>query len=317
MIKATVVVAPLVVLLATGTAAASETVEGVVLAAAPAGGGFNTCEGSRATPQCLHALSRGEGAASTGGTAPPAPGATTSTAAPARGATSAATPANASSAQSPGWKTLGAAAASVGAALGLRSDEDRRREVEHERLMRESARTLEEVRRQQAREAAAASGAPARMELPAGGPGRSLAEPGGKAVPRGESGKRMPFAAPSTAGEKVLAEPDDEAQSALELSNPYGQHGKPDHQATVKRLTDLAEREFPDAEINTGTSIRDETGVNRRPDVWVFDPRTGRVLKVYEAARFNPDGTLPRREQLKKFEYDRAGIPSHFESVTP
>jgi len=38
-------------------------------------------------------------------------------------------------------------------------------------------------------------------------------------------------------------------------------------------------------------------------------------LKVYEAARYNQNGTLVSREGVKQAEYDAAKIPSHFEPV--
>jgi hypothetical protein len=82
-------------------------------------------------------------------------------------------------------------------------------------------------------------------------------------------------------------------------------------------LEELAKREFPKADIEAGTSIYKRTGVDRRPDVWARDKVTGKVLKVYEAVRLKPDGSLPTREQQKKREYDQAGIPCHFEPVTP
>lgn len=331
---ATVAVMLLTVLLAPAVAIADEASEaraivkaatsqsvtvGRVLAAAP-GGGFNTCEGSRATPQCVQALRQGAGVESTTATSPPAAGTTTSTAAPTPGNTSATVPAKAPSMPRPtgtGW-AVGAMAGSVGAALGVgaQAEEERRREAEFQRAMRESARTLEEVKRQQAREAAAAPGA-LKVDLPTRAPVTPIREPSGKVAPRAESEEHGPLGAPGAAGDRVMEEPEPEGQSPLDLSNPYGQHGKPDHQATVKRLQERAKAEFPYAEINTGTSVLSRTGINRRPDVWVRDKKTDRVLKVYEAARFNPDGSLTKREQLKKDEYDRAGIPNHFEPVIP
>lgn len=334
---ATVAVMLLTVLLAPAVAIADEASEaraivkaatsqsvtvGRVLAAAP-GGGFNTCEGSRATPQCVQALRQGAGVESTTATSPPAAGTTTSTAAPTPGNTSATVPAKAPSMPRPtgtGW-AVGAMAGSVGAALGVgaQAEEERRREAEFQRAMRESARTLEEVKRQQAREAAAAPGAARRVELPAREPVMPIREPSGKVAPRAESEKRGPLGAPGVAGDREIAEPESEGQSPLDLSNPYGQHGKPDHQATVKRLQERAKQDFfgRNVRIETGTSILSRTGVNRRPDVWVRDPTTDKVLKVYEAARFNLDGSLPKREQLKKDEYDQAGIPNYFEPVSP
>jgi hypothetical protein len=51
------------------------------------------------------------------------------------------------------------------------------------------------------------------------------------------------------------------------------------------------------------------------PDVWVEDVVTGLVKKVYEAARFNKNGKCVPRELLKRAEYNKAGIPNHFEPV--
>src|SRR5947209_6786669 len=100
-----------------------------------------------------------------------------------------------------------------------------------------------------------------------------------------------------------------------EPPNPWGQPGKPDHQAAVSKLEKMAEKEFPKAYIRRSKSICGKTGVNRRPDVWVEDPKTGKVLKVYEAARRNKNGTLVSREGAKQSEYNAAGVPSHFEPV--
>ena len=100
-----------------------------------------------------------------------------------------------------------------------------------------------------------------------------------------------------------------------EPPNPWGQHGAPDHRAAVDELEKLARKEYPNAYIRRGTSICKQTKVNRRPDVWVEDPQTERVLKVYEAARQNKNGTWVSREGAKQSEYNAAGIESHFEKV--
>jgi len=97
--------------------------------------------------------------------------------------------------------------------------------------------------------------------------------------------------------------------------NPHGQHGAPDHKAAVKELVKRAEKEFPGDKIHQGTSIRDKTGVNRRPDVWVEDASTKQVKKVYEAARKNKDGSWVKRERDKLDDYTRAGIPNEFQEV--
>jgi len=49
----------------------------------------------------------------------------------------------------------------------------------------------------------------------------------------------------------------------------------------------------------------------------VEDRATGQVKKVDEAARTNKNGTFVPREREKQRDYDRAGIPSHFEPVKP
>lgn len=254
-------------------------------------------------------MSQSEGVANTSATSPPASGTATPTATPAEGVTSSTAGATSPSAPSTtlsGWKTAATAAASMGAALGFKSDEERAQEAEHERLMRESARTLEKLKRQQAQ-----------IELPANRPSLPIKDPGGSATPRVDSQHQVPLSAPSTSRAGAIAEPDSEFQAPFSLSNPYGQHGKPDHQATVKRLKEFAKREFPKADIEAGSSIYQRTGVDRRPDVWARDKGTGKVLKVYEAVRLNPDGSLPTREQQKKREYDEAGISCHFEPVPP
>jgi hypothetical protein len=86
----------------------------------------------------------------------------------------------------------------------------------------------------------------------------------------------------------------------------------------VRRLTAQAEREFPDDIIHQGTSIKNQPGtggLDRRPDVWVEDASTGRVKKVYEAARKEKSGEFVLRERAKKADYDKLGIPSEFEEV--
>lgn len=118
----------------------------VLLASGPTGGGFNTCEGSRATPQCIQAMSQSEGVASPNTTSAPYRGTANPSAAPASSSTAPATaPSTAPSSLSS--RPLGIIG-SMGAALGLRSNEERARKAEHERLMKESERTLEDLKRQ-------------------------------------------------------------------------------------------------------------------------------------------------------------------------
>ena len=94
-----------------------------------------------------------------------------------------------------------------------------------------------------------------------------------------------------------------------------GKNGLPDHIDTNDRLEEMARSEFPNDIIHRGKSIRGKTGINREPDVWVEDANTRAVKKVYEAARKTPEGEWVDRELAKKNEYDKAGIPSHFEEV--
>jgi hypothetical protein len=98
-----------------------------------------------------------------------------------------------------------------------------------------------------------------------------------------------------------------------------GQPGKMDHKRTVGRLRRKAEEEFEGQEvyIHESTSIKNQPntkGLDRRPDIWVEDPETGKVLKIYEAARERGDDFVPR-ELLKQEQYDKLGIDSHFEPV--
>jgi hypothetical protein len=98
--------------------------------------------------------------------------------------------------------------------------------------------------------------------------------------------------------------------------NPGGQGGNQSHRDTVEQLANKAREEFPDGLIRRGRSIKGKTGINRRPDVWVMD-ETGRVLKVYEAARTLPGGQFVERELEKMREYQAAGIPWEFADAGP
>ncbi len=99
--------------------------------------------------------------------------------------------------------------------------------------------------------------------------------------------------------------------NAKKCPNPFGQAGKQDHKNTVEYLKEKAKSEYPD-----GTSIKKKTRINRRPDVWVENADTGKVEKVYEAARKNKSGdNFVSREIKKRDEYDSAKLPNHFEAV--
>jgi Pretoxin HINT domain len=99
-----------------------------------------------------------------------------------------------------------------------------------------------------------------------------------------------------------------------------GQHGLPDHRRTVESLVAKAKKEFKgrDVTIHRGTTVAHQPntlGLNRRPDVWVESNASQKVLKVYEAARKNIDGTFVKRERIKRAQYDAAGLIHHFEGV--
>jgi hypothetical protein len=104
-----------------------------------------------------------------------------------------------------------------------------------------------------------------------------------------------------------------------QMRNEFGKAGNPAHQGTIRdRLKEMAKKEFPNGKIHEGDSIKDQPGtggLDRQPDVWVEDPMTGRVLKVYEAARKDGSGQWVQRELDKLNDYNRLGIPSHFEEV--
>jgi len=89
------------------------------------------------------------------------------------------------------------------------------------------------------------------------------------------------------------------------INNPYGSKGKPDHQAKVEDLSKRAKAENPDMDIVTERKIQGHDS-NRRPDVQVVDPQTGRATKVYEAER-RPEST---RNRTREAEYNRLNIPN-------
>jgi hypothetical protein len=94
--------------------------------------------------------------------------------------------------------------------------------------------------------------------------------------------------------------------------NKAGKRGDQRSVDTIEIAVEKAHGEFPNDIVHEGTSIKQKTGVNREPDVWVEDVNTGAVKKVYEAAKTNADGTFVPRERAKKVEYDAAGIPNEF-----
>ncbi|OKS85677.1 DUF6443 domain-containing protein [Mucilaginibacter polytrichastri] len=85
--------------------------------------------------------------------------------------------------------------------------------------------------------------------------------------------------------------------------NPDGAKGKPDHQEKVQELAEKAKAEHPGSEIIQEKKIRLD-GSNRRPDVQVVDPKTGKTTKVYEAER-KPNSSRNKKRQA---EYDKLGV---------
>ncbi len=89
------------------------------------------------------------------------------------------------------------------------------------------------------------------------------------------------------------------------VNNPYGYKGKPDHQVKVEDLSKKAKAENPDMDIVAERKIQGHDS-NRRPDVQVVDPQTGKATKVYEAER-RPEST---RNRNREAEYNRLNIPN-------
>jgi hypothetical protein len=87
------------------------------------------------------------------------------------------------------------------------------------------------------------------------------------------------------------------------VPNPHGAKGKPDHRAKIDELKAKATSENPGQNVVIEKKINVE-GSNRRPDVQVQDPNTGKTTKVYEAER-NPNS---QRNLNREDEYRRLGI---------
>jgi uncharacterized protein DUF4157 len=102
-------------------------------------------------------------------------------------------------------------------------------------------------------------------------------------------------------------------------NNPYGEKGTPAHQAKANELVDLATTEFPPPRYAV-VSEQPVPGLprTRKPDAAVIDRQTGRVVKVYEAARFRKNGNFVRPDEGQKIaDYEAAGIPYEFHPVGP
>jgi RHS repeat-associated protein len=98
--------------------------------------------------------------------------------------------------------------------------------------------------------------------------------------------------------------------------NPYGSPGKPDHRQATEELVDEFGKKYPKRdgfEIRSNQSIKNETGINRRPDAAAV--KDGQVHEVGEVARTNKDGSLVPREALKQKEYEAAGLPSTVKKI--
>ncbi|HET8689186.1 MAG TPA: RHS repeat-associated core domain-containing protein [Methanosarcina sp.] len=100
------------------------------------------------------------------------------------------------------------------------------------------------------------------------------------------------------------------SETSSQTRNPHGSKGKPDHQEKVKELAEKAKAENPDKIILQEKKIQVE-GSNRRPDVQVVDPKTGKAEKIYEAERRPKSQRNIKRES----EYKRLNIPSETHKV--
>jgi len=95
-----------------------------------------------------------------------------------------------------------------------------------------------------------------------------------------------------------------QAKTEKNPPNPDGSKGKPDHQEKVKELAKKAEAENPGKTILQEKKIQDERS-NRRPDVQVVNPETGKTEKIYEAER-RPNSS---RNKKREAEYEKLKIP--------
>lgn len=114
--------------------------------------------------------------------------------------------------------------------------------------------------------------------------------------------------------QKVVANVGVQVTNAVEkvkkVRNPDGAKGKPDHQEKVKELTEKAKSENPGMDVVQERKIQVE-GSNRRPDVQVVDPKTGKTIKVYEAER-KPNS---QRNKAREGEYKKLNVPNETHKV--
>jgi hypothetical protein len=107
--------------------------------------------------------------------------------------------------------------------------------------------------------------------------------------------------------------------------NPYGGKGDPVHQQVIKDLLPEVQSKYPAPKyrITSEQPLPEGTGIPRRePDIAVIDNETGRVVKIYEAARFNKSGGLLRGSEKAKIPdyqgaYGGEGIPYEFHPAGP
>jgi hypothetical protein len=100
--------------------------------------------------------------------------------------------------------------------------------------------------------------------------------------------------------------------------NPWGGEGNPEvHGAKVAELRATAEKLYPQPpyRVMSNQEIPVPSGT-RKPDVTVVDTRTGEIVKVYEAAHFNADGSFQQPYEAPKIlDYEALGIPYEFHPV--
>lgn len=126
----------------------------------------------------------------------------------------------------------------------------------------------------------------------------------------------MGLTAGDDVGESPIAEPSIDSVEPIVSSRP-GMNGNPDHINTVDELSAMAANDFKgkNVTIKYNSSIKDALGIDRRPDVSVWDNDTGQLCKVYEAARTDSNGNFVPREQQKMFEYFEMGVSNFFGKV--
>ena len=77
----------------------------------------------------------------------------------------------------------------------------------------------------------------------------------------------------------------------------------------VKDLKVKAETDFPDRGRYEVQSEKKIPELNRKPDASVIDLQTGKTVKVYEAARFEKDGSLVRPDEVAKIASNLTKVP--------